>query len=103
MIEINWRNEDRSPNASDYFSNHRRGTFLGYWANYLNEGSSTTYLDVVHWGGLGMVCASYLEDIPEEKRKKLYLLLLKQYLATDRVKHWTDEERIKALQIAAEP
>jgi hypothetical protein len=102
MIEINWNHDDRNTDADEYMTNERRRAFLVRWSIYLKTGSNTTRLEKVHWGGLGLVFASILGNIPAKKRKELYLLLLTQYLASDRVKHWTDEERKEALRVAAE-
>ena len=44
-----------------------------------------------------MVYASVLGKIPIGDRKHLYRLLLRQYLATERVKHWTGEQRKQVL------
>lgn len=50
-----------------------------------------------------MVCASILGDISEDKQRETYLLLLGQYVWSDRVKHWTDDQRKGALRLAREP
>lgn len=96
MIELNWKNEDRSRDPEDYLTRGRCRPFLAGWTLYLRRPN------VVHWEGLGMVFASVLGAIPVEDQKQLYRLLLRQYLATDRVKHWTDEQRKQILQRADE-
>jgi hypothetical protein len=101
MIELNWKNEDRSTEPHDYLNHSRRGAFLRGWTIYL-ETRNTVELDVVHWEGLGMVYASVLGNITIEDRKQLYRLLLRQYLATENVKHWTDEQRKEILRKADE-
>jgi hypothetical protein len=101
MIQMNWQNEDRSTTSSDYLNNRRGGRFVGGWTMQLDKPDPTRgKLDVVHWQGLGMVFASVLGNIPQTQKKQLYKLLLGLYLATDRVKHWTDEQRRRALQVA---
>jgi hypothetical protein len=100
MIELNWKNEDRSTDPQDYLTRGRCAPFLAGWTRYLND-PTTVKLDVVHWEGLGMVFASVLGAIPVEDRRQLYRLLLRQYLATDRVKS-TDEERKQILTKADE-
>lgn len=102
MIEINWKNDDRNRDVEEYMTKERRTAFLSRWAIHLKNPSKTTRLEQVRWGGLGLVYASILGDIPHEQRKELYLLLLTQYLASDRMKHWTDEQRKEALRIAAD-
>jgi hypothetical protein len=103
MIEMNWKNDDRSMDAEDYLTVGRCRPFLAGWTRYLDGHTTATKLDEVHWHGLGMVFASVLGNQPtEENRRQLYRLLLRQYLATDRVKHWTDEQRKQILKKADE-
>jgi hypothetical protein len=106
-MEIDWSNDERNTNASKYLvdptsdNQSRRKAFLGGWTRYLNNESSHS-LDGVTWVGLGMWCASILGDIPEVQRKDIYSILLGQYVGSDRVKHWTDDQRKEALRLASE-
>ncbi len=106
MIEINWGNDGRNTDANKYLvdpdsSEGRRKAFLGGWTRFLNQGGSD-YLEEVTWVGLGMVCASILGDISLDRRKDIYRLLLGQYLSTEKVNHWTEDQRREALRLAAE-
>jgi len=107
MIEMNWNNDERNTSLSKYLvdpksdSQSRRKAFLGGWTRYLNNKSSDS-LHAVSWVGLGMWCASILGDIPEERRKDIYHILLAQYVDSDRLKHWTDEQREEALRLVTE-
>lgn len=107
MIKMNWNIDERNTNVSKYLvdpqsdKESRRKAFLGGWTRYLNNESSDS-LDAVSWVGLGMWCASILGDIPEKQRKDIYLILLGQYVGSDRVKHWTDEQREEVLRLAGE-
>jgi hypothetical protein len=108
IIEIDWSNDERSMDVNKYLvdpdsdKESRRKAFLGGWTRYLNNGSSDS-LDGVTWVGLGMVWASVLEDIPLDQREGIYRLLLGQYVWSNRVKHWTDEEREEALRLVSAP
>ncbi len=105
MIEVDWSNDERSTDAHKYLvdpnsdKESRRRAFLGGWTRYLNNESSDT-LDGVTWVGLGMAWASVLGDITMDRRKGIYRLLLSQYLSSERVKHWTNEQREGALRLA---
>jgi hypothetical protein len=74
---------------------------LGGWTRFLDQGGSN-HLEEVTWVGLGMVYASVLGDISLDRKKDIYRLLLGQYLSTEKVSHWTRDEREEALQLAAE-
>jgi hypothetical protein len=92
VIETAWTNDERNTDAHTYLvdpdsdKESRRRAFLGGWTRYLNNESSDT-LDGITWVGLGMVWASVLGDIPLERRKEVYRLLLGQYLAI-KIAHW---------------
>jgi hypothetical protein len=106
MLDIDWRNERRSPKANKYLVDingreSRRRAFLGGW-NYYLKNKPTERLTTVSWRRLGMLYASVLGNIAEDERKQLYCLLLTQYMVSDRVKHWTDEQREVALRLATE-
>jgi hypothetical protein len=74
---------------------------LGGWTLFLNQGGSD-HLKEVTWVGLGMVYASILGDISLDRRKDIYRLLLGQYLSSEKVKHWTEEQREEALRLVGE-
>jgi hypothetical protein len=106
MLEIDWQNERRNPNANKYLVDpngreSRRVAFLSGWKHYLKK-RPTERFTTVSWRRLGMLYASVLGNIAEDERKQLYRLLLSQYLSTDRVKHWTDEQRQGAMRLANE-
>ena len=107
MIKVNWNADERNPNVGKYLvdpnsdNQSRRKAFLGGWTRYLNNPTSDN-LDAISWVGLGMWSASILDDIPEDRRKEIYRVLLGQYIGCDRVKHWTDEQRNEALQLVTE-
>lgn len=106
MIDIDWTNDERNTDPSKYSikpdSNEgRRKAFLGGWTRFISNAGSTT-LDRVTWVGLGMVYASILGDMPLDQRKDIYRLLLSQYLSSDRVGHWTVEQREEALRLVTE-
>jgi hypothetical protein len=105
MIDINWSNDERNTDVNKYLvdpdsdDESRRKAFLGGWTRDLNQGSS---LNSVRWVGLGMVYASILRDIPEQQKREIYRLLLSQYITSERVRHWTDEQRRQVLQLVTE-
>jgi hypothetical protein len=107
MIDINWNNDERNTDVNKYLvdpdsdNESRRKAFLGGWTRYLNQRSSSN-LDGIRWVGLGMVYASILEAIPEEQKKEIYRLLLSQYITSDRVQHWTEEQRRQVMQLVTE-
>jgi len=111
MIKMNWSNERRNDKPHKYEDNQRRDKFIGGYTKQLNKKDKYSgSLKKVTWVGLGMFYASVLADtLPKEKEKRkeimkgLYRLLLDQYLASDRVKLWTDEQRKKATEVAARP
>ena len=107
MIDINWSNDERNTDVNKYLvdpdsdDESRRKAFLGGWTRDLNQGSSSS-LNSVRWVGLGMVYASILRDIPEKQKKEIYRLLLSQYLTSERVQHWTNEQRRQVMQLVNE-
>jgi hypothetical protein len=107
MIDINWSNDERNTDVNKYLvdpesdNESRRKAFLGGWTRHLNQASSDN-LNGVRWVGLGMVYASILRDIPEEQKKEIYRLLLSQYITSDKVQHWTDEQRGRVMQLVTE-
>ena len=106
MIEVDWKNDGRNTDVNKYLvvpdSNEgRRKAFLGGWTRFLNQGGSD-HLKEVTWVGLGMVYASVLGEIPLDRKKDIYRLLLGQYLSTEKVSHWTEDERAEALRLATE-
>ena len=102
MIEINWGQDDRNIDVNKYLvdplsdNQSRRKAFLRGWTIFLSQGGSD-YLDRVSWEGLGMVYASILGDVALNQRKDLYRLLLHQFTVSDRVSHWSDEQRREVL------
>jgi len=107
MIDINWSNDERNTDVNKYLvspdsdNESRRNAFLGGWTRYLNQGTSSN-LNGVRWVGLGMVYASILRDIPEAQKKEIYRMLLSQYITSERVQHWTDEQRRQVMQLVTE-
>ena len=104
MIDIDWSNDGRSTDPEDYLVNpksdnrSRLKAFLGGWTKGAKKDSNNS-LDGVRWVGLGMVYGSILGKIDLDQRKQIYRLLLSQYLTTERVNHWTDDQRQEALQL----
>jgi short-subunit dehydrogenase len=107
MIDINWSNDERNTDVNKYLvdpdndNESRRKAFLGGWTRHLNQESSSN-LNSVRWVGLGMVYASILRDIQEEQKKEIYRLLLSQYITSERVQHWTAEQRRQVMQLVTE-
>jgi hypothetical protein len=107
MIKINWNQDDRNTDVNKYLVNpnsdkrSRLRAFRTGWANFLKKKNNNT-LDKVTWNGLGRVYASILGDIPLDQRKNLYWLLLSQFVTSDKVKHWTDEQRQETLWLVEE-
>ncbi len=107
-VKIDWNNDDRHPEAEKYLvdphsdNQSRRKAFLGGWTQAGNK-EGRVELDQVTWVGLGIASGGILgQDVPEEQRKAIYRLLLDQYLSSDKVRHWTDEQREEALRLVAE-
>lgn len=107
MIDLDWSNDERNSNTSKYLVDpnksrqNRLNVFLEGWKMKLKGTHNKKGKDIT-WRGLGAVCAGILGDIPVEQRKQIYQLLLGQFLASNKVKHWTDDERREAMRLVTD-
>jgi hypothetical protein len=105
MVDVAWLREDRTGDPKKYLvawndPESRQRAFLGGWTSYLEHGHLET--EVLHWRTVGAFYGSVLGNVAEDVRRQLYFACLAEYVKSTRCRHWTDEEREKALALAAE-
>jgi hypothetical protein len=104
MIKLDWTNDRRNPNPDKYVVDpvHSRESrwkaFQKGWDKYLRTEDNSP-LDSVSWERLGMATASICHDIPVMNRLALYRLFLAHFVQSEKVRHWTDEQRQRALEL----
>jgi hypothetical protein len=122
LAQISWGNDRRRGEPASYLcprddKNNRVHHFLvAGWQTYLDDpeagdrkiANRMDGKDVrLMWPNLGLVFASVLGDLPEEKRVAIYAALLRRYLNSPKIRngkwHWTETDRVKALEICQVP
>lgn len=120
LSQISWGNDRRLGDTVSYVrprddKKNRVHLFLSGWQKYLDDPEAGDQIIAdrtqgkevnLMWPNLGLVFASVLGDVPEEKRVAIYAALLRRYLNSPRVRsgwHWTEEDRVKALEICQVP
>ncbi len=100
LEEIKWNRDIRKKKPDAYTSpiecpSNRINFFLKGWQDFLCARIEPA--KTITWRNLGRIYASILGDIPLQKRRRIYSVLLAQFVFSPALKAWSNEERAKAM------
>ncbi len=106
LEEIQWGRDVRKKKPDAYIApidcpSNRINFFLKGWEDFLCDRMKPA--KTITWRNLGRIYASILGDIPLQRRRKIYSVLLAQFVFSPSLKSWSKEDRAKAMSFFYSP